>query len=197
MPRIWSVFWPSKVRQMSYQPVEVEALSDGRFVIWSVKDSRKLFNTDFYGKPLGNPKPKEDFEEPLILDLVEGLYLLEKGLIIVRSSGRKMQARQVRRIAREQLTGFDDKYIVYKDLRERGFVVTPGIKYGCDFAVYEHGPGIDHAPYIVQVMSREDQMSAAEIVKVGRLASTVRKTFIAAIPSKESVEYLEFKWWKA
>jgi tRNA-intron endonuclease len=46
-------------------------------------------------------------------------------------------------------------------------------------------------------MSRDDQMSAADIVKAGRLASTVRKTFIAALPGKNGVEYLEFKWWKA
>jgi tRNA-intron endonuclease len=78
-----------------------------------------------------------------------------------------------------------------------GFVVTPGIKYGCDFAVYEQGPGIDHAPYIIQVMNREDSMSATEIVKAGRLASTVRKTFIAALPGENGVEYLEFKWWKS
>ena len=182
---------------MRDEPVEVEALADGRLVVWSIDDGRRLFNTDFYGKPLGNPKPKEDFEEPLILDLVEGVYLLEKKLIAVKSKGRKMAASSLRKLARERLDGFDALYQVYRDLREKGFVVTPGIKYGCDFAVYEQGPGIDHAPYIIQVMSREDQMSAAEIVKAGRLASTVRKTFIAALPGREGVEYLEFKWWKA
>jgi tRNA-intron endonuclease len=40
-------------------------------------------------------------------------------------------------------------------------------------------------------------MSAAEIVKAGRLATTVKKTFIIAIPNPDNVEYLEFKWWKA
>jgi tRNA-intron endonuclease len=179
------------------KPIEVEALADGRLVVWSVDDSRNLFNTDFYGKPLGNPKPKEDFDEPLILDLVEGVYLLDKKMIAVRAKGRKMTAPALRKLARERLEGFDAKYVVYRDLREKGFVVTPGIKYGCDFAVYEHGPGIDHAPYIIQVMSLEDQMSASDIVKAGRLASTVRKTFIAALPSEQGVEYLEFKWWKA
>jgi tRNA-intron endonuclease len=178
-------------------PVEVEFLADGRLVVWSIEDSRRLFNTEFFGKPLGNPKPKEDFEEPLILDLVEGVYLQKKKLIRVRANGQKMTTAALRKAAVEKLDKFDSKYHVYEDLRERGFVVTPGIKYGCDFAVYEHGPGIDHAPYIVQVMSREDPMSAAEIVKAGRLASTVRKTFIAAIPSSDGVEYLEFKWWKA
>jgi tRNA-intron endonuclease len=65
-------------------PIEVEALADGRLVVWSIDDSRRLFNTDFYGKPLGNPKPKEDFDEPLILDLVEGVYLAEKKTIASR-----------------------------------------------------------------------------------------------------------------
>jgi tRNA-intron endonuclease, archaea type len=178
-------------------PVEVEALADGRLVVWSINDGRLLFNTDFYGKPLGNPKPKEDFDEPLILDLIEGVYLLEKKRISVKSTGRRVTLPSLRKLGKEKFNGFDAQYQVYRDLREKGFVVTPGIKYGCDFAVYEQGPGIDHAPYIIQVMSREDQMSAAEIVKAGRLASTVRKTFIAALPGKEGVEYLEFKWWKA
>ena len=182
---------------MSDEPVEVEVLADGRLVVWSINDSRRLFNTDFYGKPLGNPKPKKDFDEPLILDLVEGVYLLEKKIIMVRAKGRKIVAFSLKKLAREQLDNFDALYQVYRNLREKGFVVTPGIKYGCDFAVYEQGPGIDHAPYIIQVMSREGSMSAAEIVKAGRLASTVRKTFIVALPEKEGVEYLEFKWWKA
>ena len=178
-------------------PVEVELLVDGRLVVWSTEDSRNLFNSDFYGKPLGNPKPKEDFDEPLILDLIEGIYLLEKKAVAVRSNKRKLTVAGLRKVAREKSEDFDAKYSVYHDLRDKGFVVTPGLKYGCDFAVYEHGPGIDHAPYIIQVMSREDQMSALDIVKAGRLASTVRKTFIAAIPDRHGVEYLEFKWWKA
>ena len=177
--------------------MEVEALTDGRLVVWSVENSRYLFNISFYGKPLGNPKPKEDFNEPLILDPVEGVYLLEKGMINVRSKGRRVTFKQFIKIAREQLEGFDVKYKVYCDLRTRGYIVTPGIKYGCDFAVYEHGPGIDHAPYIIQVKTREDMVSAAEIVKAGRLASTVRKTFIIALLNTDKIIYLEFKWWKA
>ena len=179
------------------EPVEVELLADGRLVVWSTEDSRSLFNTRFYGKPLGNPRPKEDFDEPLILDLIEGVYLLSKKAVVIRSNNHRLSIARLKRVAREKLDGFDVKFSVYKDLREKGFIVTPGIKYGCDFAVYEHGPGIDHAPYIIHVMSRKDHMSAAEIVKDGRLATTVRKTFIAAIPSHKGVDYLEIKWWKA
>ena len=176
---------------------EVEALESGQLIVWSKDNSRKLYNKTFYGKPLGNPKPEEDFEEPLILDAIEGVYLLEKGLIKVKIKNREIKFNQLLKVAREQLDRFDEKYKVYKDLRERGLVVTPGLKYGCDFAVYKHGPGIDHAPYVVQVEKLSNELGATDIVKAGRLASTVKKTFIIAIEAKEQVDYLEFRWWKA
>lgn len=184
---------------MEGHPVEVEALRDSRLIVWSMEEARRLYVSGFYGKPLGNPRPKEDFEEPLILDPVEGVYLLERGLITVYSGAerRRVSPEELLETSRRTLERFDDKYTVYRDLRGKGLVVAPGIKYGCDFAVYEHGPGIDHAPYIIQVRRKSDELSAAEIVKAGRLASTVRKTFIVAIVEGDDVEYLEFKWWKA
>ena len=54
---------------------------------------------------------------------------------------------------------FDIKYLVFKKLRDVGYVVSPGIKFGCDFAVYEHGPGIDHAPYLVQVVDNRHDIT--------------------------------------
>ena len=36
-------------------------------------------------------------------------------------------------------------------MRDSGLIVTPGIKFGCDFAVYKYGPGVEHAPYMVTV----------------------------------------------
>jgi len=101
-------------------------------------------------------------------------------------------------ICREEYHNFDKKYLVYKDFREKKYVVNPGIKFGCDFAVYNRGPGIDHAPYLVQVYNKNDSISSTGIVLAGRLASSVKKQFILAIPSgKSSVDYLALDWWKA
>jgi len=77
--------------------------------------------------------------------------------------------------------------------------VTPGIKFGCDFAVYKYGPGVEHAPYMVSVKKVGSDISATEIVKAGRLATTVRKRFIIAVPDLEAKKpkYLIFKWFKA
>ena len=90
-------------------------------------------------------------------------------------------------------------YTVYENLREKGYVVTPGIKFGTDFAVYKKGPGIDHAPFIVSVRSDKEEIGTFDVVRAGRLATTVRKQFVIATPIKKNkdVDYLSFEWFKA
>ena len=178
---------------------EVEVLKDSRLIVWSLREGKRLYAAGYFGKPLGVSKPREeDFEAPLILDPIESVYLLDKDLIKVVSGmeRREVSLDELVAVSRETLEGFDEKFRVYSDLRERGFVVAPGIKYGCDFAVYQHGPGIDHAPYMVKVKGADEELSASEIVEAGRLATTVRKTFILAVVGGDEVKYLGFKWWK-
>jgi tRNA-intron endonuclease len=134
------------------------------------------------------------------LDLIEGLYLTENKIIKVEEKSRKqLGIAELKKRARQLYDDFDQKYVVYRDLRNHGFIVTPGIKYGCDFAVYKHGPGLEHAPYMVSVKKGSEDVTATDIVKAGRLATTVRKRFIVAVPEPKSrnVEYLIFKWFKA
>lgn len=180
---------------MPKKPI-AELLDDNRLIIWDIADSHRLYNDGFYGKPLGDPRPKEDFDDPLLLDPVEALYLVQQKKIKVHKQNNSVGMKKLRELGEKTFSRFNEKYRVYSDLRKRGFVVTPGIKYGCDFAVYESGPGIDHAPYVVQIMDSKEELSASEIVKAGRLATTVRKSFILAIIN-EDIRYLEFNWWKA
>lgn len=171
-------------------------------VVWNPEKGSELYRLGFYGKPIGVPKPKVmEFDVPLILDLMEGLYLIEKGVITVSEGPKrtKVSFKKLRKTARKLYEEFDLKYAVYQDLRDQGLIVTPGIKYGCDFAVYQHGPGVDHAPYMVSVKKTKDEVTATDIVKAGRLATTVRKRFIIAVPGlgTERIRYLIFKWFKA
>ena len=169
-------------------------------VVWDPQKGSELYRLGYYGKPVGIPKPKMmDFNVPLILDIMEGLYLMEKKIIAVAEGNKKVSLKKLQRRARKLYEEFDLKYAVYRDLRDKDLIVTPGIKYGCDFAVYKHGPGVDHAPYMVSVREAEEEVTATDIVKAGRLATTVRKRFIIAIPAlgTEQVQYLIFKWFKA
>ena len=174
-------------------------LIENRIIIWNIDDSRKLFGQGYYGKPIGIPKPKlEEIDAPLILDLIEGLYLLENKKITVTKLKQKVTIDKMIKICKKEYHNFDKKYLVYKNFRDKGYIINPGIKFGCDFAVYEKGPGIDHAPYLIQVYNRNESISSTGIVLAGRLATTVRKQFILAIPKgKDKVDFLALDWWKA
>jgi tRNA-intron endonuclease len=176
-------------------------LFENRVVVWNIEASRRLFKDGYYGKPLGIPKPKDfEFDAPLVLDLMEAYHLMtRKAITIEDQSGRELTPKQLQEVCEASYTDFSEKFMVYRKLREAGYVVTPGIKFGSDFAVYEHGPGVDHAPYIVQVMGPNSTMTATSMVRSGRLATTVRKQFIIAIPdhSKKTVEFLRYDWWRA
>ena len=174
-------------------------LVENRIIVWDIENSKKLFTQGYYGKPIGIPKPKPDeIDVPLILDLIEGLYLLENKKITITKSKKKVTAKQMTEICKKEYHDFDKKYLVYKNFRDKGYIINPGIKFGCDFAVYEKGPGIDHAPYLVQVYNRSEPITSTGIVLAGRLATTVRKQFILAIPKgKDKVDFLALDWWKA
>jgi len=174
-------------------------LIENRIIIWNIQDSQQLFTNGYYGKPIGIPKPNPDeINAPLVLDLIEGCYLQEKSKIKIYKNKKRVSVEEVIKICRKEYHNFDKKYLVYKDFREKGYVVNPGIKFGSDFAVYQTGPGIDHAPYLIQVYNRNDTISSTGVVLAGRLSSSVKKKFILAIPSgKTKVNYLGLDWWKA
>ena len=51
---------------------------ENRIIVWDIQESRDLFRNGYFGKPIGIPKPNPDeINVPLILDLMEGCYLLE------------------------------------------------------------------------------------------------------------------------
>jgi len=176
-------------------------LVENRIVLWNVEESRLMFGNGYYGKPLGISKPKgTQFDVPLVLDLIEGCYLIQIGrLMVYHANGRQISLRAIKAICRKEYIDFDCKYLVFRTLRDAGYVVSPGIKFGCDFAVYEHGPGIDHAPYLVQVFKQKDYLTATGIVLAGRLATTVKKQFILALPriKERKVDFIGFDWWRA
>lgn len=181
--------------------IKVE-LIENFLVVWDPTEGSQLYKAGYYGKPLGIAKPKiPEFDAPLILDLMEGLYLVENKKIAIYEQPNQadVSLKKLRQKAKQLYDEFEEKYAVYRDLRDSGLIVTPGIKFGCDFAVYKYGPGVEHAPYMVSVKKSGSDISATEIVKAGRLATTVRKRFIIAVPdmAEEKVKYLIFKWFKA
>jgi tRNA-intron endonuclease len=87
---------------------------------------------------------------------------------------------------------FDEMYDVYEDWRLRGFVVKTGFKFGTHFRIYfpgaAPGKGGDwvHSRHVIHVFPRAKKMIIAEWARAIRVAHSVRKTFILAIPGKKT-----------
>ena len=151
-------------------------LIENRIIVWDINDSRKLFSQGYYGKPIGIPKPViEEIDAPLILDLIEGLYLLENKKISITKLKQKINVEQMTEICKKEVHEFGKKYIVYKNFRDKGYIINPGIKFGCDFAVYEKGPGIDHAPFLIQVYNRSESITSTGIVPCRKTCNNSKK----------------------
>jgi tRNA-intron endonuclease len=189
-----------KEKEQGPKEVVTAELIGSHVVVWNPKEGSTLYKEGYYGQPISIRKPKTfDFNCPVELSLLEALYLLEKQRIklIDEKTKNQINAQQLREYGTKVYNELDDKYLVYKDLRSRGYIVRPGLKFGADFAVYQHGPGIDHAPFVVHALPKGTTINPIETVRAGRLATTVRKKFIiATISLAGAVNYLIFEWKK-
>lgn len=157
-----------------FEEVEVEIIENRGFVIGPTNCDR-LYNKGYYGEFIDKSK--------LQLSLVEILYLLDKSRIYLTKDGKEMSYEEAFKYASENELEFDIKFIAFKDLRKRGYVVKSGFKFGAHFRVYDRGqvPGKDHSNFLVHAISEGKTFSFPEISRAVRLAHSVRKRFIYAI----------------
>lgn len=168
----------------------VERAGDA-YLIFNEEDAKTLYWGEYFGRPVNNPKPKAgDRLAPMRLSKYEVLYLLEKQRITVVRGGKKVRVPEPKGLS--ALT-----YAIYKDLRSKGLIVRSGLKFGATFAVYIKGPGIDHAPFLVQVVQEDYRLTGIEVIRAGRLSHGARKRFVFAtvIDGKKPI-YITLRWVK-
>lgn len=188
--------WCSLLSQSPDSVVVADLVGD-RAIVWNPEHGMQLYNNGYFGQPVGIRKPKSaDFDKPLELSLLECAYLIGAGRLVVNGpSGQSLSSEQIVEIGFAGDPEFHDRLRVYSQLRDKGYVVRPGLKFGTDFAVYEEGPGIDHAPLIVHVIPQRNGVVPLDIVRAGRLATSVKKKFIiATIKENGEIAYYSFVW---
>jgi len=172
-----------------------------RVIIPDYTCANNIYWNGYYGTFLGVQKPRDkNIQAPLELSLIEALYLVEKGVLEVKHGSQTLSGEELFKIASKLIEKFDELYHVYRDLRERGFVVRRGLKFGCDYLVYKHGPGVDHAPYGVEVLDLSEKYDPILVVRLGRLLHSVRKKLVLALVNRGErgleVNYILLTWWK-
>lgn len=116
-----------------------------------------------------------------LLETYEALYLLYLNKLVI-TSGRidnfASLLKHVLKYDKEIVT----RFLVYRDLRSRGYVVKEGFGFGADFRVYERGEyEKKRAKYVVFCINEGINVKVGELSKNVREIETMGKNAIAAV----------------
>ncbi len=134
-------------------------------------------------------------EDGLELSLIEALYLMEKGKLDINIDSDDVTIEKLIKLIRGQ--GSFTNYIVFKDLRNRGYIVKTGFKYGSEFRLYERGksPGDGHSNYLVKVASENSKFMMSDLSSYVRVAHGVNKKLLFAVVDDENdITYYNVEW---
>lgn len=159
----------------------------------------ELYARGFWGHPIGvdKPEPFRTYENPLQLSLVEALYLASRGKVIVRDpEGNLLGVEDLRERFSQVRENAKIKERVHEYWRDLGYVPKAGSKYGVDYMIYERGPGLEHAPYLCMASTPESKVRPVDLIRAGRLATSVRKELVVSLVSGDKVLNYKLKWFK-
>ncbi len=152
--------------------------------------ARELFNQSAFGTVLEEGKVQ--------LSLTEALYLMErKKLLVFDGRNKQLDFPSFVTKASRVEPKFWIRYAVYKDMRNRGYVVKTALKFGADFRVYDRGikPGQDHARWIVYPVHEGEKYTWFDFAAKNRVAhSTKKRLMMGVVDDENDVTYWEIKW---
>ena len=122
---------------------------------------------------------KEDND--YLLETYEALYLLYLNKLVITNGSIDnfgSLLKHVLKYDKEIVT----RFLVYRDLRSRGYVVKEGFGFGADFRVYERGEyEKKRAKYVVFCINEGINVKVGELSKNVREIETMGKNAIAAV----------------
>lgn len=137
----------------------------------------------------------------LTLTLYEALYLLDKELLAVEDkNGKETDFHNILQLYEAADENAWVKYLVYRDLRSRGYVVREGFGAGIDFRIYERGAyGKDTAQYLVLSTLEGKPLPVQSLVDAVQQCQSQKKELLIAVMNRRgevvhySVAPLSFK----
>jgi len=154
-------------------------------------EARQLYESSRFG---------EVKDEKIQYGLVEVAYLLEKKKAdVVDGRNKELSFDDLVKKAKKIEYNFWVRYMVFRDMRDRGYIVKTALKFGADFRVYDRGvkPGEDHAKWILYPVFEGEKFSWYEFSAKNRVAHSTRKNLLLGIVDVENdVTYYSIAWLK-
>ena len=150
-----------------------------RVIADETTDTKSLYDQSRFG---------ELKEGKIQYSLVEALYLLEKEKMeIVDVDNKKVDYDIFIKKASKIEPNFWVRYVVFRDMRSRGYIIKTALKFGADFRVYDRGikPGEDHAKWIMYPVKETDSLTWYTFSAKNRVAHSTRKRLLLAVVDDE------------
>jgi tRNA-intron endonuclease len=128
----------------------------------------------------------------LTLTFYEALFLLSKGVIEVEEeTGEKVGFENLLKRFQSADENAWVRYLIYRDLRSRGYVAREGFGLGIDFRVYERGEyGKETAKYLIFGIQEGQPVSVEELARaLGYVQSLKKKLVLAVINRRGEIVY--------
>jgi tRNA-intron endonuclease len=167
---------------------KIQAHIIGEIISSNTPEAHSLYKKSCFGEPV---------EEKIKYSLSEALFLVEKGKMDIYSRNKKIPKKELMSKFRRIDKKIQIKYPVFKNLRERGYIVKTALKFGAEFRVYDKGsrPGKKHAKWIVFVDYESRRLTWHEFSAKNRVAHSTKKNLLLAIVDEENdITYYEVKW---
>ena len=165
------------------EKLQIEGIVEKDSVI--ISDSNGI--EDFYKSSyIGTLEEDEEGNEVLILEPIEVLLLCERHRILIWEDNDKNKKQYDFESLLTYLTQFDErlwqKYIIYMDLRKRGYLVRTGYGDGIDFRVYKRGADFEKeaAKFLIYPVFEGAPIELKDLDKISRVAMSSRKDLIVA-----------------
>lgn len=149
-----------------------------------------LYNKSLFG---------EKIDDKIKYSFVESIYLVEKQKIDIYFKNKILKKEELINKLKKIDKKIQIKYPVFKDLREKGYVVKTALKFGAEFRVYPKTkkPGQAHAKWIVFTDRESGTLSWHEFSSKNRVAhSTKKKLLLAILDDEGDVLYYQIEWIK-
>lgn len=120
----------------------------------------------------------------LVLTFYEALFLLSRGILEVEDEKTGTEVDFPGLLKRFQLVDENAwvKYLIYRDLRSRGYVAREGFGLGIDFRVYERGEyGKETAKYLIFGIQEGQPVSMEDLARALRYVQSLKKKLVLAV----------------
>ncbi len=166
--------------------MEETPLVEGELVSDNVCISKKEMIHELELKGYGDIEKEKLFLKPF-----ESLYLLYSERLILNKGSKKIDFDTMMTMCQKNDNEILTKFLIYRDLRTRGYVVKDGFGFGSDFRVYERGQfGEKGAKFLIFGLNEGQQEKMGTLQKkIEEITQMGKEPVIAVIERRVEIIY--------